>query len=184
VYGPPVVLFTDNGTLFVSKFFQTVCKLLGVKQVFTTAYHPSTNGQCERFDRSALEAISHYISENQKNWDELVHITTYAYNTTVHSSTGYTPFELTFGHLTPSHIVENPGITDPFPSQTKGGYRQHLLRRCNDLRRRARETLTYRQERYKRVCDAHVRVRNAWIAAGDLVYVKTFVTEPGRSQKL
>jgi transposase InsO family protein len=44
VYGAPVVLLSDNGTQFVSKFFQSVCRLLGVKQVFTTAYHPASNG--------------------------------------------------------------------------------------------------------------------------------------------
>jgi hypothetical protein len=39
VYGIPLLLLTDNGTLCISKFFQTVCRLLGVKQLFTTAYH-------------------------------------------------------------------------------------------------------------------------------------------------
>jgi transposase InsO family protein len=38
------ILLTDNGTQFTSKSFQTVCRLLGLKQLFTTAHHPSTNG--------------------------------------------------------------------------------------------------------------------------------------------
>jgi Integrase core domain len=151
LYGPPLVLLTDNGTQFVSKFFKTMCKVLGVRQVFTTAYHPSTNGQCERFNRTALEAIIHYVSANQDNWDELVHITTYAYNTTVHSSTGYTPFELTFGHDTPSHVL---GRTGEYPAgiqeQTKASYRQSFLRRCQKVGKDAKETLTERQERYKK----------------------------------
>jgi transposase InsO family protein len=92
-YGAPVILLTDNGTQFVSKFFQTVCRLLGVKQVLITAYHPQTNGQCERFNRTILSTLSHYISDDQDNWDELSYTATYAYNMTVHSSTGYTPFE-------------------------------------------------------------------------------------------
>jgi transposase InsO family protein len=44
VYGTPLLFLTDNGTQFISKFFQTVCRLLGVKQLFTIAYHTSTNG--------------------------------------------------------------------------------------------------------------------------------------------
>jgi Chromo (CHRromatin Organisation MOdifier) domain len=40
------------------------------------------------------------------------------------------------------------------------------------------------QERYKKFHDAHVRLRNEKIQVGDLVFVKTFVTEPGRSPKL
>jgi transposase InsO family protein len=39
-YGIPQVLMTDNGTKFVSKFFQSFCRILGVKQVFTSAYRP------------------------------------------------------------------------------------------------------------------------------------------------
>jgi transposase InsO family protein len=76
VYGAPVIILTDNGTQFVSKFFQTVCRLLGVKQVFTTAYHPQTNGKCERFNRTILSALSHYISDNQDDGDELSYTAT------------------------------------------------------------------------------------------------------------
>jgi transposase InsO family protein len=107
VYGATVILLTDNGTQFVSKLFQTVCRLSGVKQGFTTAYHPQTNGQCERFNRTILSAMSHYISDNQDNWDELSYTATYAYNMTVHSSTGDAPFELTLSRSTSSHIVKD-----------------------------------------------------------------------------
>jgi hypothetical protein len=47
VYVIPLLLLTDNGTQLISKFFQTVCRLLGVEQLFTTAYHHSKNGQVE-----------------------------------------------------------------------------------------------------------------------------------------
>jgi transposase InsO family protein len=125
VYGAPVILLTDNGTRFVSKFFQTVCRLLGVKQVFTTAYNPQTNGQCERFNRTILSAISHYISDNQDNWDELSYAATYAYNMTVHYSTVYAPFELILSRSTPSHIVKHDLEYGIQPSDiTKSLYRQ------------------------------------------------------------
>jgi transposase InsO family protein len=39
-YGIPHFLLTDNGTQFVSKFFQSFCRILGIKQVFTSAYRP------------------------------------------------------------------------------------------------------------------------------------------------
>ena len=51
-YGIPNVLLTDNGSQFLAKFFQNFCKILGIKQVFTSAYRPSTNGQTERFNRT------------------------------------------------------------------------------------------------------------------------------------
>ena len=45
-YGPPARLLSDNGSQFISKLFQYVCTELKVRNVFTTTYHPQTNGQC------------------------------------------------------------------------------------------------------------------------------------------
>jgi hypothetical protein len=39
-YGIPHVLLTRNGSQFISKFFQTFCRTLEVKQVFTSTYRP------------------------------------------------------------------------------------------------------------------------------------------------
>jgi transposase InsO family protein len=47
VYGPPVSLLTDPGPQFTAKFFQAVCSELGIRKIFTAAYHPQTNGQVE-----------------------------------------------------------------------------------------------------------------------------------------
>ena len=46
-YGPPLDVLTDNGGQFTSKFFQDVCRIVGMKLRFTTTYHPQTNGQVE-----------------------------------------------------------------------------------------------------------------------------------------
>jgi hypothetical protein len=50
-FGVPLILLTDNGPQFASKFLQQVSAVLGVQQRFTSAYHPATNGQVERFNR-------------------------------------------------------------------------------------------------------------------------------------
>jgi Integrase core domain len=60
VYGPPVSLLTDNCPQFTAKFFQAVCGELGIQKVFTTAYHPQTNGQVERHNRTILASIRGY----------------------------------------------------------------------------------------------------------------------------
>ena len=43
-YGPPKHLVSDNGSQFVSLFFQRVCQLLRINNKYTTTYHPQTNG--------------------------------------------------------------------------------------------------------------------------------------------
>jgi Integrase zinc binding domain/Integrase core domain len=61
VYGPPVSLLTDNGPQFTAKFFQAVCAELGIHKVFKTAYHPQTNGQVERYNRTVLASLRGYV---------------------------------------------------------------------------------------------------------------------------
>jgi transposase InsO family protein len=47
-------VLTDNGAAFRSKDFRDACHQLGLKQRFTRAYRPQTNGKAERFIQSAL----------------------------------------------------------------------------------------------------------------------------------
>jgi transposase InsO family protein len=66
-----------------------MCRLLGVKKLFTTAYHPSTNGQVERFNQTVLKSVTNFVSEHQDDWDEIAGVATYACNTTFQSTTGF-----------------------------------------------------------------------------------------------
>ena len=136
-YGIPNVLLTDNGSQFLAKFFQTFCKILGVKQVFTSAYRPSTNGQTERFNRTVVEYMGAYVSENQRDWDELAAIATYAYNVKPHSSTGYTPFELvTSGPQ--SFLLAQLESTPKNREATKAEFRNEFLKRVSGCCKLAR----------------------------------------------
>jgi transposase InsO family protein len=47
-------VLTDNGPAFRSHAFRDACANLGLKQRFTRAYRPQTNGKAERFIQSAL----------------------------------------------------------------------------------------------------------------------------------
>lgn len=45
-YGLPLYLLTNNDSQ-PSKFFKSVCTMLGLKHYFTTAYNHQTNGQID-----------------------------------------------------------------------------------------------------------------------------------------
>ena len=96
-YGSPKVLLTDNGTNFISKLMRSVNDYWGIKQSFTTPYHPQCDGMVERFNRTLATMISTLIEQSRRNWDDLLPYVLYAYRTAVHSSTGETPFYLMFG---------------------------------------------------------------------------------------
>jgi len=54
-------LITDNGSAFRSKMFRSTCQALAIRQRFTRAYRPQTNGKAERFIQSALREWAYPI---------------------------------------------------------------------------------------------------------------------------
>jgi len=65
-------LITDQGRNFTSEFFWETCKILGIRQIFTTAYHPQANGILEHWHKTISESLSHYANANGNIWDTMV----------------------------------------------------------------------------------------------------------------
>ena len=60
-------VLTDNGSAFRSRDFARACTQLGIKQKFTRAYRPQTNGKAERFIQSALREWAYgWIYQNSE----------------------------------------------------------------------------------------------------------------------
>ena len=60
--------------------------------------HPQSSGQVERFNGVLVSMIKNYCNLDHSNWNEFVLPVTLAYNTSVHETTGFTPYESIFGH--------------------------------------------------------------------------------------
>ena len=90
------MILTDQG----SNLFANICKLLRIKRIKTSPYHPQTNGSLERKHRVLVEYLRCYILEDQTDWDKWIPYATFLFNTTPHSSTGFTTNELLFWQKT------------------------------------------------------------------------------------
>jgi hypothetical protein len=79
----------------------------------STSHHPQTDGQTERANRTLEEMARHYVNYRQNNWDELLPGIEHAYNSSVHATTGESPFMLTYGKAprTLSDLVILPSKT-------------------------------------------------------------------------
>lgn len=55
------------------------------------------NGLDERYNQTLQNMLVKYVHNKKDAWDEFLDTCVYAYNTSVHESTCFTPFELMFG---------------------------------------------------------------------------------------
>lgn len=69
-HGYPSLVLSDQGAQFRSDLVQAFCELTGSKQSFTTAYHPQTDGEVERFNQTLLQLLRAFVEDDQRNWDE------------------------------------------------------------------------------------------------------------------
>ena len=54
VFGAPARLLSDRGANFMSSVIDEMCKILGMKKLQTTPYHPQTNGLVERLHQMTM----------------------------------------------------------------------------------------------------------------------------------
>jgi hypothetical protein len=95
-FGVPKVLLSDRGSQFRSQLSKAIFQLMGSSPVNTTAYHPQTNGVTERFNKTLALMLKMYCNKSQSIWCRGLPHVVFAYNTSKHSTTGYSPYYLTF----------------------------------------------------------------------------------------
>ena len=95
----PQIMISDNGTQLRSATLADFCKESGIQQRFVTRYHPQANGKVERMNGQIKAALSQYVNSAHTNWVEYLSAVTYAINTSVNRTTGYSPFFLLYGRL-------------------------------------------------------------------------------------
>lgn len=96
-HGMPKIIISDRDPRFLGNFWKAYFDGLDTNLKFSTAFHPQTDGQSERANRTLEEVLRHYVSPRQDNWDEYLALAEFAVNDSVNPSTGYTPFYLAYG---------------------------------------------------------------------------------------
>ncbi|CAL9699311.1 unnamed protein product [Knipowitschia caucasica] len=182
-FGTPLELHTDQGRNFESLLFRNVCKLLQITKTRTTPYHPSSNGQVERFNRTLLQMLRCYVNRNQKNWDEQLPLLTAAYRSSRHAVTGFTPNRLMLGREVhqPQDIQSGSAKLSADPLK-EADFLYNLEEGLKEVHSLARDHLRTAQERQKKVHD--LRAREHSYSVGDLVFVKDDTKKKGLSPKL
>ena len=74
-----------------------LCRRFKIKRALSSAWHPESDGQTERVHRTIEQILRTYIQTEESAWETLLPAAELAYNCTVHSATGHTPFEIMIG---------------------------------------------------------------------------------------
>ncbi|XP_069945022.1 uncharacterized protein [Cherax quadricarinatus] len=97
-FGIPKTIQSDQGTNFTAKAFREVLTRLGIIHNLSTAYHPQSQGALERFHQTLKTMMRSFCMHFPTDWDESLPLLLFSVRETVQESTGYSPFELIFGH--------------------------------------------------------------------------------------
>ena len=96
-YGLPKKILMDQGCNFESQLVADLCELMGVQKIWTSLYHPQTNGQNERFNSTLINMLGTLPKEKKSERKNHVGTLVHAYNCTWNSAMGFSPYYLMFG---------------------------------------------------------------------------------------
>jgi transposase InsO family protein len=110
LHGMPRTIVSDRDAKFLSYFWKTLWCKLDIKLLFSTTYHPQTDGQTEVVNRTLSTLLRAIIRKNIKTWEECLPHVEFAYNRAVHSANKFSPFEIVYGFnpLTPLDLSPLP----------------------------------------------------------------------------
>lgn len=104
LHGIQASIISDRDTRFTSRFWEALWQLCGTKLARSTAFHPQTDGQTERTNRTLEEILRAYVDDKHTDWDQRLSAAEFAINNAPSASTGFSPFYLNYGYhpLTPA----------------------------------------------------------------------------------
>ncbi len=167
-YGTPTCILTDNGTHFTAQLMNNLFQRLGVTHLYSTVYHPQTNGQIERFNATMDGKIAALCNERRTNWDEMLQFVTFNYNTSIHATTKQIPFEMMHGRQAILPFDQQQALIS-FTQDPEHG--EKIKDYLDKLTKEAQKNILKCQQQYKSRYD--LNRQDLSLKINDLVLVKT-----------
>ena len=90
-------ILLDQRRNFKSELIANLCRLTDTKKLRTSLYHPQTNGQCKRFNATLINMLGMLPLEHKSDWKGSIRMLVHAYNCTLNSALGLSPYLLMYG---------------------------------------------------------------------------------------
>uniref|UniRef100_A0A0W0FX52 Putative reverse transcriptase-rnase h-integrase n=1 Tax=Moniliophthora roreri TaxID=221103 RepID=A0A0W0FX52_MONRR len=105
-FGLPDKIISDRDPQFAGEVFKEMGKLLEIKQLLSTTYHPQMDGETERVNQEVEIFLRFFCTKEQTKWKELLHFAKFAHNSQTHSITKNSPFYLTIWDITSVYFLQ------------------------------------------------------------------------------
>ena len=154
-YGIPRQMISDRDARWAKTFWASVAKHLALDLLLSTSHHPQTDGQTEKANDSLEVALRAYVASDRSSWAGWLGPLAAAYNSTPHSSTGYSPNFLLLGYSPRTGAqVMDPVIRGVPRLFTHSAAATPFIEELEVHRSRARDALARAQARQVRAYNA------------------------------
>ncbi len=169
-------IVTDQGLLFMLKFWSLLCYFLSIKKKLSTTFHLQIDGQTERMNSTIEAYLRVFINWVQDDWARLLPMAEFAYNNTKNASTDHTSFELNCGYYPRVSFEE---VVDPrLRSRTANKQAKEL----RELMAVCYQNIFYVQELQKKTYNKGVK--SCSYAPGEKVWLNRKYIKIKRNKKL
>ena len=93
----PQYSLSDNGTEFKNSLMDQVLQQLGINRIFSTPYHPQSNGKLEVFHKYLKPTLKKLCKKDPANWGKCLNQVLASYRITPNLVTAESPFFLVYG---------------------------------------------------------------------------------------
>ena len=163
-HGVPASIVSDRDPRFTSRFWQALFKACGTRLDMSTSYHPQTDGQTERANRTLEQIIRSYVDDKQSDWDDWILPAQFAYNTTINATTRQSPFFVNYGQHPSTPL-------DSIVPSTAVQATEDFVKTIAAAEAAAKRHIAVAQNRQKQHADRHRR--ELQFEAGDRVMLST-----------
>jgi hypothetical protein len=160
LHGIPSDIVSDRDSRFTSETWKEFLQLLGIRPRMSTAFHPQTDGQTERLNQTIEAYLRSFVTHEQDDWVSLIPMAEFAYNNSVTTATGISPFYANYGF--------HPTGTNPAAVATLNPASKIYAHWMIAIHEEAVKSLEKAREHMRRYADPHRKDAPAY-QVGDLV---------------
>jgi len=138
----PMEIISDMDAKFSGEFWESLCKLLGIKWKMWTAYHPQMDSQTERTNQVLEGCLRNFVNYDQDDWYQLLRLAEFPDNNSATNAHRMSPFFVNYRYHPQTEWMRDRQDQNPGGELYRHGMKV--------IDKRAVEALNYTREAMRR----------------------------------